>query len=282
MNIVVCIKQVPDTNNIKIDPKTNNLIRLGVPCVINPFDDVALRFALSLRRYGEDTVTALSMGLSQAKPELEYCMELGADRAVLLSDKSLGGSDTLATGYALSKTIEKLGYDLIICGLEAVDGCTAQVGPQIAENLGIPQLTYAMEISLTGDDHIKVKRKTQEYTEWYVASVPALVCVYSEDKELPFISAQPPKTSQDVEVWNAGHLDRDRIGVKGSPTRVAKIESSRNGAADYLFVDSELSSEERIDFILSGGMNINNQVEFIRGDSDEISDVIVDNLMRRS
>jgi electron transfer flavoprotein beta subunit len=134
MNIVVCVKQVPDTNEVRIDPDTNTLVREGIPTIINPYDLTGLKMALALKEKNGGSITVLSMGLLQAMKDLEYCFEMGADRAILLSDKRLGGSDTLATGYALAQTIAKLDYELIICGLEAVDGSTAQVGPSIANN----------------------------------------------------------------------------------------------------------------------------------------------------
>jgi electron transfer flavoprotein beta subunit len=272
MHIVVCLKQVPDTNEVRIDSQTNNLIRQGVPSIINPYDLTGLKIALALRDENGGSVTVLSMGLMQGMKDLEYCLALGADRAILLSDKRLGGSDTLATGYALAQTIAKLNFELIICGLEAIDGSTAQVGPSIAANLGIPQCTYVSDI-VVQDGQLKIRKETQEYIEEYFASFPLLITVHKNAKFRSIVNAKTTITKQ-VEIWNSDHLDEGKIGFKGSATKVVSI-STTNGNKDYLYVDSSLSAEERIDYIISGGMNTQRDIHFVRGNHSEMAKEII-------
>ena len=151
MKIVVCVKQVPDTTEIKINPQTGTLIREGVPSILNPDDASALEAALEIKDREKDAhITVITMGPPQAKDMLAECLAMGADEAVLLSDRALGGSDTWATSNAIAAGIKKIGdYDLILAGRQAIDGDTAQVGPQIAEKLSLPQVTYVKSIEFS-------------------------------------------------------------------------------------------------------------------------------------
>ena len=159
MNILVCIKQVPDTTEIRMDPKTNTLIRAGVPSTVNPFDKYALEAAVQLREALGGTVTAMTMGPAQAAQALRECYALGADRMVLVSDRCFGGADTYATSYTLAQAVRALGgFDLILCGRQAIDGDTAQVGPMLAEHLGLPQLTCACAITIE-DGAIRIRQE---------------------------------------------------------------------------------------------------------------------------
>ena len=157
MNILVCMKQVPDTTEIKIDPVTNTLIRDGVPSIVNTFDAFALEAAARIKDKNPDTkIVVVSMGPEQAKVALKECLAIAADKAYLVSDRAFGGSDTLATSYILSNAIQKIEelegkFDAIFCGKQAIDGDTAQVGPEIAEHLGYPQVTYALEAEADGN-----------------------------------------------------------------------------------------------------------------------------------
>jgi electron transfer flavoprotein beta subunit len=224
--------------------------------------------ALALKEKNGGSITVLSMGLLQTMKDLEYCFEMGADRAILLSDKRLGGSDTLATGYALAQTIAKLDYELIICGLEAVDGSTAQVGPSIADNLGIPQCTYVSDITFQ-NGRLRITRETQEYIEEYSASFPILVTVLKKDK-FKIANVVKSVSYKKGEILNANHLDENRIGFNGSATKVISISAS-DAERDYLDVDSSLNAEERIDYIISGGMNIKKCIQFVKGNPPEIA-----------
>ena len=230
MNIIVCIKQVPDTTEVKIDPVTNTLIRQGVPSIVNPFDKNAVEAALQLKGKHGGTVTVISMGPPQAQEALKECLAMGADSAVLISDRAFGGADTLATSYALASAIRKLGqYDVIICGKQAIDGDTAQVGPETAEHLGIAQVTYVAKMELTGDT-MTVEREHEDGYEVIAVKLPALISVIkSADYEprFPSVKGTMKANRTDIPVWTAADVqaDEERIGLKGSPTKVSKIFS---------------------------------------------------------
>ena len=196
MNILVCIKQVPDTTEIRMDPKTNTLIRAGVPSTVNPFDKYALEAAVQLRETLGGTVTAMTMGPAQAAQALRECYALGADRMVLVSDRRFGGADTYATSYTLAQAVRALGgFDLILCGRQAIDGDTAQVGPMLAEHLGLPQLTCACAITIEDEPRLpNVMRKLQANR------------------------MQPQTLTAD----DLPALDPDCIGLHGSPTKVSR------------------------------------------------------------
>lgn len=226
MDIVVCVKQVPDTNEVKIDPEEGTLIREGVPSIINPEDKNGIEAAVKLKEEHGGTVTVISMGPPQAKEALKEALAMGADEAILLSDRAFAGSDTLATAYTLTKGIEQLAnYDLIFCGREAIDGDTAQVGPQIAENLGIPQVTYATEFDLEGDK-AEVKRKLEDGYSIVETELPMLVTVLEAINEPRYPSIKgiiDAHHKQEVKVWGVddlGDVDTDKLGLDGSPTQV--------------------------------------------------------------
>ena len=180
MNILVCVKQVPDTTEIKIDPVTNTLIRKGVPSIVNPFDGYAVEAAARIKDKNPDTkIVVLSMGPEQAKAALKDCLAIAADKAYLVSDRAFGGSDTLATSYIISETIKKIEdlegkFDLIFCGKQAIDGDTAQVGPEIAEHLDLPQVTYGLEAEVV-DGKVQVKKEVEEGLEIIAATMPSVV-----------------------------------------------------------------------------------------------------------
>lgn len=235
MHFVCCIKQVPDTAEVKIDPQTNTLIRSGVEAIANPFDLVALEQALRLKEMVGGKVTALSMGPPQAESVLREALSLGADEAILLSDRAFAGADTLATSYTLAKAIEKLNHDLpvdlILCGKQAIDGDTAQTGPNLATRLGYTQLTYIVEVQWINVDlrQIQVKRKLEGGVEILRGPLPALLTVELELAKprrapLPFL-VQSLRSG--IKVWKGDDLQADpkKLGLKGSPTWVKKIFS---------------------------------------------------------
>lgn len=230
MNIIVCIKQVPDTTEVKIDPVTNTLIRQGVPSIVNPFDKNAVEAALQLKGKHGGTVTVISMGPPQAQEALKECLAMGADSAVLISDRAFGGADTLATSYALAAAIRKLGqYDVIICGKQAIDGDTAQVGPETAEHLGIAQVTYVAKMELTGDT-MTVEREHEDGYEVIEVKLPVLVSVIKSaeyEPRFPSVKGTMKANRTVIPVWTAADVqaDEERIGLKGSPTKVSKIFS---------------------------------------------------------
>ena len=227
MNIVVCVKQVPDTAEVKIDPVTNTLVRTGVPNIMNPFDRQALEAALILKDANGATVTVISMGPPQADEILKEAIAMGADDAALISDRALAGSDTLATSFALAAAIKKVGaVDLVLCGKQAIDGDTAQVGPEMAEHLDVPQVTGALKI-VTDGDKLLVDRDNESSSQTIAVEMPALVTVTRAEKEPRFASIKGKMKAKKfvVPVWSAADLalDEKMIGLNGSPTKVAKI-----------------------------------------------------------
>lgn len=233
MNSLVCVKQVPDTTAVKIDPVTNTLIREGIPSILNPFDGFALEMALRLREQAGGTVTLLSMGPPQAAEALRTCLAVGGDRAFLVSGREFGGSDTLATSYILSCAVKALEertgerFDVIFCGKQAIDGDTGQVGPELAEHLDLPQITYATDAARE-NGKLRVRRETAEGYEVLECGLPAVVSVTKTPYELRYATVKgiffsnraeiPVITPQEME----GKIDLSRAGLKGSPTKVKK------------------------------------------------------------
>ena len=228
MDIVVCIKQVPDTTEVKIDPKTNTLVRQGVPSIVNPFDKNAIEAGLRRKEKYGGRVTVVSMGPPQANDALKECLAMGADDAVLVSDRAFGGADTLATSYTLAATIRALGhFDVILCGKQAIDGDTAQVGPEMAEHLGITQLTYVAKIDIQGDT-VQVYREHEEGYEVVEARLPVLLSVVKSINvpRYPTVKGIMKAVHKDkIRVLSAKDLevDMDRLGLKGSATQVRQI-----------------------------------------------------------
>ena len=228
MNIVCCIKQVPNTAEVKIDPETNTLIRAGVESIANPYDIVALEAALAIKDRHGGMVIAISMGPPQAEEVLREAVALGADEGILLSDRAFAGADTLATGYTLMKAIEKIGQkapvDLVLCGKQAIDGDTAQVGPGIATRLGYTQFTYVAEIQEIDEKSrlITVKRKVEGGFEVIRGPLPAVLTVELELAK-PRRAALPQliySLRTEIVFWNANAIqgDLEKLGLKGSPT----------------------------------------------------------------
>lgn len=248
MKIVVCIKQVPNTNEVKLDPVTGTLIREGVPSIINPDDKAGLEAALRLKDAQGATVTVLSMGPPQADAALREALAMGADEAILVTDRAFGGADTLATSTTIAAALKTLEYDMIITGRQAIDGDTAQVGPQIAEHLGIPNVSYAEDLQVNGDE-VTVKRQYEDSYHIIKVKMPCLITALAElnqprymtpggifdayrDKQVKTI------TRADIEVDDA------TIGLKGSPTRVFKtFTKSLKAAGQLVTLDPEESAE---------------------------------------
>lgn len=267
MNILVCVKQVPDTTEIKIDPVTNTLIRKGVPSIVNPFDGYAVEAAARIRDKNPDTkIVVLSMGPDQAKAALKDCLAIAADKAYLVSDRAFGGSDTLATSYIISETIKKVEelegkFDLIFCGKQAIDGDTAQVGPEIAEHLDLPQVTYGLEAEVDGD-RVKVKKEVEEGIEIIAAKMPCLVTFtkpaweprYSTVKRrLAANHAQiPTLTAADLPT-----IDLTRAGLKGSPTKVkATFVPQKKTGGQVIQGDTSADSAKKLFAALNGAGTI--------------------------
>lgn len=223
MKIAVCIKQVPDTSEIRIDPKTNTLIRDGVPSIINPDDKGALEAALSLKDKLGCEVVVVSMGPFQAEAALREALAMGADDAYLVSDRAFAGSDTLATSTIIAAALKKIGFDAIIGGRQAIDGDTAQVGPQIAEHLGIPQITYCASIDFDGKKFSVVRQFEDRIQRLEVEGPVLLTCLGTSFKprymNVRDIVAQDEKEIHMLTFADLG-LEKANIGLAGSPTKV--------------------------------------------------------------
>lgn len=228
MNIIVCIKQVPGTTEIKIDPETNTLVREGVESIINPFDAFALEEGVRLRERCGGKVTAVSMGPPQAEAALREAISLGADGAILLCDRAFAGSDTWATSYVLSRAIAKMAdYDVVICGRQTLDGDTGQVGPELAEMLKIPFVAYVNKVDDVGDGHMRVQRMVEEGHEVIEIPLPAVITVVKEINvpRLPSLRGSMKAKTAQIPVWTAEDIgsEPDKAGIAGSPTRVVKV-----------------------------------------------------------
>ncbi len=251
MRIVVCIKQVPDTSEVKINPETGTLIREGVPSIINPFDLHAIEAGLQIKERVGGTVTVVTMGPPQAENALREALSMGADDAVLLSDKAFAGSDTWATSYTLSKAIEKIGADLIICGKQAIDGDTAQVGPETAEFLDIPHISYVKKIEDITENSIRVYRMMDEGYDIVESSLPVLLTVVKEINEprLPSLKGKMAAKKAEIKKWS--HLDimadENNIGLKGSPTQVKNIFTPEAKSERKIF---EGTPEEQVEALI--------------------------------
>lgn len=239
MNIVVCIKQVPDTAEVRINPETNTLIREGVPSIVNPYDLHALEAAIQIKEELGGKVTVLTMGPPQAEEALREAISVGADEAVLLTDRAFAGSDTLATSYTLAKAIEKIGADIILCGKQAIDGDTAQVGPEIAEFLNISHIAYVRKIEKIQDGCIRVQRLMDEGYDIVKSSIPVLLTVVKELNEprLPSLKGKIAAKKAEIKKMGVSDIDADEgsVGLKGSPTQVKKIFAPKVRADRKMF-----------------------------------------------
>lgn len=228
MNIVVCIKQVPGTTEIKIDPETNTLVREGVESIINPFDTYALEEGVRLKERCGGKVTAITMGPPQAENALRETISLGADEAILISDRVFAGSDTWATSYVLSRALAKIAdYDVIICGKQTLDGDTGQVGSGLSEMLGVPFVAYVSKIDEIKEGYIRVHRMVEEGYEVLEMALPAVITVVKEINvpRLPSLRGSMKAKTAQIPVWTAADIgvEENKAGIAGSPTRVVKI-----------------------------------------------------------
>ncbi len=251
MKIVVCIKQVPDTTEVKLDPKTGTLIREGVPSIINPDDKAGLEAALAIKDKLDAHITVLTMGPPQADIALREALAMGADRAILLTDRAFAGADTWATSSALAGALKKLDFDLVVAGRQAIDGDTAQVGPQIAEHLNLPSISYVEDLEVDGDSII-VKRQFEDGYQKIKAKTPCLITALKDMNEPRYMNVKGIFESfQDgkVEIWTVDNIEVDpaNLGLKGSPTKVKKSFTKGAKTAGKLF---ELTPQESAQMIV--------------------------------
>lgn len=228
MNIIVCIKQVPETTEVRINPETNTLIREGVKSIINPFDMYAIEEGVQLKERFGGKVTVVTMGPPQAEAALREAISMGADEGVLLCDRAYAGSDTWATSYTVAGAIKKIGaFDLIICGKQASDGDTAQVGPGISTHLNVPQVTYVKKVEEVKENLMRLERMMEEGYEIIETPLPALLTVVKEINEprIPSLKGMMRAKSAKITLWGQKELglDPQSIGLCGSPTQVVKI-----------------------------------------------------------
>ena len=250
MNIVVCVKQVPDTTAVKIDPKTGTLIRDGVPSIINPEDKHALEAALQLKDNNGAHVTVISMGPPQAKAALREALCMGADEAILLTDRAFGGADTLATSKALAGAIKGLEYDIIFAGRQAIDGDTAQVGPEIAEHLNVPQVTYVQDVKVE-EDGLIINRALEDGYELIKVQAPVLLTAIEELNHPRYMNVQYifDTVDKEVKILTADDIEisKDELGLKGSPTKVKKsMTKEAKGAGEIV----KESAPEAVAYVL--------------------------------
>ena len=250
MNIVVCVKQVPDTTVVKIDPKTGTLIREGVPSIINPEDKHALEAALQIKEREGAHVTVISMGPLQAKDTLREALCMGADEAILLTDRAFGGADTLATSKTIAAAIRKLEYDIIFAGRQAIDGDTAQVGPEIAEHLNVPQVTYVQDVKVE-EDGLIVNRALEDGYELIKVQTPVLLTAIEELNNPRYMNVQYifDTVNKEVKMMTAADIDVpvEELGLKGSPTKVKKsMTKEAKGAGEIV----KESAPEAVAYVL--------------------------------
>ncbi len=240
MKIVVCLKQVPGTTQVKIDPETNTLIRQGIENIINPFDTYAVEEGVRLRERFGGGVTVISMGPPQAEAALREAISLGADEGILLSDPAFAGADTWATSYTLSAALRKLGqYGLVICGRQTLDGDTGQVGPQLAEMMALPFIAYVSRIEEIADGGMRVRRMVEDGYEVMESPLPAVITVVKEinTPRLPSLRGIARSKSVTIPVWGAKEInvEPDKVGLSGSFTRVIRIFSPQRVCQGEIF-----------------------------------------------
>lgn len=251
MNIVVCIKQVPDTTEIKLDPVKGTMIRDGVPSIMNPDDKAGLEMALQLKDKYNAHITVITMGPPQADSILREAYAMGVDRAILLTDRKFAGADTLATSNALAGALRTLNFDLVITGRQAIDGDTAQVGPQIAELLDLPQVTYVDDLQYQAPKTCVIKKSTEEGYQMLQVDMPCLITVLSSANKSRYMSVRGiiEAFQREVEMWGFDNIEVDekKLGLNGSPTRVWKSFTKGVKSAGQVF---EVEPAEAADIII--------------------------------
>ncbi len=253
MKIIVCVKQVPDTTEVRLDPVTGTLIRDGIPSIINPDDKAALEAALEIKEKDGSHVTVITMGPPQADLALRECLAMGADEAILLTDRVFGGADTWATSSTIAGALKKLEYDAIFAGRQAIDGDTAQVGSQIAEHLGIPQVSYVEGVEVEGDKLI-LKRQFEDRYQIIEAATPILITALSEMNKPRYMNIAgifDAYREKEVTVWGyediKDFVDMKNLGLKGSPTKVKKSFTKPVKSAGELH---EVTADEAVTLIV--------------------------------
>lgn len=263
MKIIVCIKQVPGTNEVKIDPITNTIIRENVPAIINPFDTYAIEEAVRIKERTGAFIYGLSMGIPNATEMLKEAISLKIDKGILMTDRKFAGADSLATSYALSKGVEKIGeFDVIICGKQATDGDTAQVGPSLAKTLGIAYATDISRIIEIKQNKMLCLKITDDGYEEIQVKLPALITVVKEINmpRLPSIKSMKVAKKAEIEIvtFDAINADENRTGLKGSPTQVRKTFVPLHNVNNQMIEGTTAEKAEKLSEIL---LNLRTEVK---------------------
>ncbi len=260
MKIIVLVKQVPEVADVKVNPETGTLIRDGVPSILNPFDELAVEEGIRLKEKYEGEVTVITMGPPQAVDVLYKAMAMGADKAIHMTDRIFAGADTWVTALTLAEQIKKMEYDIVICGKQAIDGDTAQVGPEIAEILRIPQICYVRKLEIDDNGkHVIAHRENDEGYEVIRAKMPVLLTATKglNEPRLPNIMGIMKAKKKPLEVVNAATLgvDEDRLGLKGSPTTVRKVFPPPKKAGGIIVEadDPKEVAKKLVEFLLKRG-----------------------------
>lgn len=261
MKIIVCIKQVPGTNEVKIDPATNTIIRENIESIINPFDTYAIEEAVHIKERTGGQVYGLTMGIPAAEETLREAISLNVDKGFLLTDRKFAGADTLATSYALSLGVGKIGdFDLIICGKQASDGDTAQVGPSLATTLGIPFVTDISKITEIKEKSIRCMKITDDGYEEVEVSMPALITVVKEINmpRLPSIKGMKRARKAEIDIisFNDTNADESRTGLKGSPTQVLKTFVPVHTVKSEIITGTPSEKSDRLACIIKNKMGV--------------------------
>lgn len=252
MNIIVCIKQVPNTTEIKLDPVKGTLIRDGVQSIMNPDDKCGLELALQLKDEFSANVTVITMGPPQADDILREAYAMGVDRAILLTDRKFAGADTLATSNALAAAIKMMDYDLVICGRQAIDGDTAQVGPQIAEHLGIAQISYVENLTYDGKKSFVVRKYLEDGYQTLAVDTPCLFTAITLQTKPRYMTVEGivEAYNKEVEIWTVANIniDENKLGLAGSPTKVKKSFTKGAKEPGQLY---DVDPQEAVDIIMT-------------------------------
>lgn len=254
MEIIACIKQVPEITNVRLDPVTHTLIRDGVQSIVNPFDEFAVEEAVRIKEKVGGNVTIVTMGPPQAREALLKCLAMGADRAVHLCDRAFAGSDTWATSLILASAIKTMKFDIVFCGKQAIDGDTAQVGPEVAELLGIPQMTYVKKV-IVENGKVTVHRETEEGYEILEAKPPVLLTAIKglNEPRIPSIMGIMSAKKKEIKTVTAADmgLEKSKTGLEGSPTNVVKVfpPQARTSGVVLKNLDSNAAAKSILDFL---------------------------------
>ena len=280
-DIAVCVKQVPNTTNIKLDPENHTLIREGVESILNPFDELALDWALKCKKLYGVKVGVITMGPPQAEEILSSCIEKGADQGILITDKRLAGSDTLITAKVLFSCLKKTNYKNIFCGQESIDSSTGHIGASLAELFDSPQINYISEILQVNKSTARVKLEWEDKVHILDVELPAVFSFKKSHRRVSDTGQIGKYPEKKVRTYNLDdlELDENEVGLKGSPTRVVDIDLDEN-AIDILRVDEHLPSFKRIEYILSGGVEINPERIILQGSSISNIELLLDILQK--